>query len=52
MAKIEERYAKALLEISEENNSLQRDLEQVVLLRKTLNNEDAKSYLTHPHIPN
>lgn len=52
MAKIEERYAKALLEISEENKSLQRDLEQVVLLRKTLNNEDAKSYLTHPHIPN
>lgn len=51
MAKLVDRYASALLEISEENGTLEKDLVQAVMVRDALNNPDTQSFLLHPHIP-
>jgi F-type H+-transporting ATPase subunit delta len=51
MAKLRDRYANALLEISEERGTLEKDLEQVIMVRDTLNSADVQSFLVHPHIP-
>lgn len=50
MAKLKDRYANALLEISEEKGSLERDLEQAILLRDVLSSPDVQAFLVHPHI--
>lgn len=51
MAKLENRYAQALLELSEEAGNLEKDLEQALLVRDTLDPQDVQSFLKHPHIP-
>ncbi len=51
MAKLEDRYANALLELSEENITLEEDLHQAILVRDTLKSEDVHGFLVHPHIP-
>lgn len=51
MAKLENRYANALLELSEERGSLETDLEQALFIRDTLDSDDILAFLTHPHIP-
>lgn len=52
MAKLRNRYANALLEISDEKDSLKDDLEQVVLIRDLLSADDVQTFLRHPYIPN
>lgn len=51
MANLKERYANALLELSEEGGALEKDLEQVVLVRDALEEADVQAFLLHPHIP-
>lgn len=50
MAKLTERYANALLELSEENNRLEDDLNQTILVRDLFKTEDSQAFLTHPNI--
>lgn len=50
MAKLKDRYANALLELSDEKGTLEKDLEQAVLVRDTLGSKDVQAFLTHPHI--
>ena len=45
------RYANALLELSEEKGTLEKDLEQVILIRDTLDTSETQAFLIHPHIP-
>jgi F-type H+-transporting ATPase subunit delta len=52
MARLRQRYANALLEISTEKETLEKDLEQIVLIRDLLSQKEVKAFLTHPHIPN
>ncbi len=51
MAKLKDRYANALLELSEENGTLEKDIEYAVLIRDTLNKSDVLNFLKHPHVP-
>lgn len=51
MAKLKDRYANALLELSEEKGTLERDLEEAILVRDTLRNTDVQAFLEHPHVP-
>ena len=51
MAKLRERYANALLELSEESGTLEEDLEQAVLVRDTLESAEVQAFLVHPHVP-
>jgi F-type H+-transporting ATPase subunit delta len=51
MAKLKDRYANALLELSEEKDSLERDLEQAVLVRDALGDPEVQAFLLHPHVP-
>lgn len=51
MAKLTNRYAEALLEISEENSTLERDLEQAVLIRDTIKSAEVQAFLLQPDIP-
>ena len=51
MAKLRDRYANALLEISEEKGTLGKDLEQVIMVRDALSSDEVQSFLAHPHIP-
>ena len=50
MAQVSERYARALFRVSEENDSLERDLEQVIFVRDELDKDDVQAYLNHPGI--
>lgn len=50
MAKLKERYANALLEISEEKGTLAEDLEHAILVRDALKRAEVTAYLMHPHI--
>lgn len=52
MAKLKNRYANALLELSDEKDSLEKDLEQAVFIRDSLRGDDVQSFLKHPHISN
>ena len=52
MAKLNERYANALLELSDGNGSLEEDLKQTTLVRDLLKSEDRQVFLTHPNITN
>ena len=51
MAKLKDRYANALLEISVEHGTLEKDLAQAVLVRDALNKPDVQGFLLQPHIP-
>lgn len=51
MAKLRERYANALLEISREKGSLEIDVEAAVLIRNTLDSAEVRGFIVHPHIP-
>lgn len=51
MTRLKDRYANAIFELSEENGTLEIDLEQAVLIRETIKNTDVQAFLTHPHIP-
>lgn len=51
MAGIKSRYATALLELSQEKGNLEQDLEQAILVRDALNNNDVQDFLVHPYIP-
>lgn len=50
MAKLKERYASVLLEISLENSTLKRDLEQAIMIRDIIDDDDVKTFLVNPHI--
>lgn len=50
MAKLIERYANALLELSKEKGSLEEDLNQAILIRDLFKAEDRQAFLTHPNI--
>lgn len=50
MAKLKDRYANALLEISEARDSLETDIEQSALICTTLESAEIQAFLTHPHI--
>jgi|SRR5690554_82781 len=50
MAKLNERYANALIELSDENDSLSEDLQGAILVRDMLLDHDSQAFLTHPHI--
>jgi len=52
MAKLNERYANALLELSDENGNLEEDLNQAILVRDLFKVEDRQAFLTHPNIAN
>ena len=51
MGKIENRYARALLDLTEESENLEEDLAQAALVRDALDDQDIGAFLTHPHIP-
>ncbi|NLJ57359.1 MAG: ATP synthase F1 subunit delta [Tissierellia bacterium] len=51
MAKLKDRYANALLELSEESGSLEEDLEHAFLIRDALKGPEVQGFLLHPHIP-
>lgn len=50
MAKLSNRYAAALFEISIERNALQENLSQADFLRETLETKECQSIITHPRI--
>lgn len=52
MAKLKDRYAKALLELSIEKDALEEELQQAVLVREALDRDDVQAFLAHPHVPN
>ncbi|GAA4070929.1 ATP synthase F1 subunit delta [Amphibacillus indicireducens] len=52
MAKLNERYANALLELSDETGNLEADLNQTILVRDLFKAEDRQAFLTHPNIAN
>lgn len=51
MAKLEKRYAVALMMISEEKNTLEQDLEQVTIVHDAIEDDDVQNYLVHPYVP-
>jgi F-type H+-transporting ATPase subunit delta len=51
MAKLEERYANALLELSEGEGTLEKDMEQAISVRDKLKNSDVQAFLLHPYVP-
>lgn len=51
MAKLKERYANALLELSEESGTIGKDIEQAVLIRDALKNADVQAFLMNPRVP-
>lgn len=50
MAKLKESYANALLELSEEKGTLEKDLAQAVWVIETINKQDVQFFLEHPHV--
>lgn len=50
MAGLTKNYANALYELSQEGNTLERDLEQAILVRDILYDTEVTAFLTHPHI--
>ncbi|NLG57517.1 MAG: ATP synthase F1 subunit delta [Clostridiales bacterium] len=51
MAKIENRYANALLELTAENGSPEKDLAQAALVYEALDNPETGAFLADPQIP-
>lgn len=52
MAKVKDRYARALFQITKERSLVEEDLEQVIFVRDSLKGEDTQSFLEHPNISN
>ncbi|HPU57933.1 MAG TPA: ATP synthase F1 subunit delta [Candidatus Avimonas sp.] len=52
MARIEKSYANALYELSAEKDSLEKDLEQAVSIKKALNSPDTLPTLVSSKVPN
>lgn len=52
MAKLKDRYANALFELSQEKGTLEEELEQAVFVKDALKGDDVRLFLNHPHIPN
>lgn len=52
MARLRDRYANALMDISIERGSLEEDLKQAVSICDAFKASDVQEYLIHPHIPN
>jgi len=50
MAQLSNRYATALFELSLEHGTLNDDIDQAILLRDTLREEDCHKVITHPRI--
>jgi F-type H+-transporting ATPase subunit delta len=50
MSDLGKRYATALYELSQEQGLLSQYLDQATFLRNTLEEEDAKAFITHPRI--
>lgn len=51
MAKLKDRYANALLELSEEKGTFEKDLEHAVMVRDALKKSDVQAFLLNPHVP-
>jgi|LSQX01.3.fsa_nt_gb F-type H+-transporting ATPase subunit alpha len=51
MAKLTNRYAEALLELSREKGSFERDLKQAALLKESISDPQTKAFLTYPNVP-
>ena len=51
MAALKDRHANALLELSQENGTLEEDLELAVFVRDMLDDDEVQAFLLHPHIP-
>jgi len=51
VAQLKDRYAAALIEISEESGQLGEYLEQVKAVYDALNRDECVQFLQHPHIP-
>jgi F-type H+-transporting ATPase subunit delta len=51
MAKLKDRYANALLELSEEKGTLEKDIEQATFIRDIFRNSDVQAFLLNPHFP-
>jgi F-type H+-transporting ATPase subunit delta len=51
MAKLKDRYANALLELSEESGTLEESLEQATFVRDMLKSADVQGFLMHPYVP-
>ena len=51
MAKLENRYANALLELALEDGTLERELEQAVRMREVLDDHEVQAFFEHPHVP-
>lgn len=52
MAKLSDRYANALVELTEENDSYEEYLEQAILLRNALDIDELQTFLLNPGIRN
>lgn len=52
MAKLENRYANALLELSAEGNTWEADLADAKLVKEILDSSEVQAFLMHPHISN
>lgn len=50
MANLKRSYANALFELSQESGTLENDLEQILLIRDTLDYPEVQAFLSHPHI--
>ncbi|MGI6577385.1 MAG: ATP synthase F1 subunit delta [Eubacteriales bacterium] len=51
MATLKDHYADELFEISKENCTLERDLEQAILVRDMLSSNEVQSFLMRQHVP-
>ena len=51
MASLKDRYASALIKLSQETASLENDLDQAIIVRDALSEDYVQPFLLHPHIP-
>lgn len=50
MAKLKDRYADELMEISEESGALAKDLEQALLIREIIESDDVQTFILNPQV--
>lgn len=51
MAKLENRYANALLELALEDGTLEQELEQAIRMREIFDDAEVLTFFEHPHVP-
>lgn len=51
MAKLKDRYAIALLELTNDDENLESYVGQSIMVRDALNNHETQAFLKHPYIP-